>query len=139
LLPIITRLPIQWVYPTGEAQERRQPKFGRHFASADIWAGDWHYLRRHAPDAMGGKTLLTQSVRQADIEWLRACGAAQLAVTTPWVGGETFATNVNEALMAAHLQKPALELTDAEIGEFLREAGWGPTVIDLTSLPERVP
>ena len=77
LLPVVTRLPIQWFYPTGEKQEQRSPKHKRVFEDATVIAGDWHYIRRYAPDSMPGKTIVTQALRKADIEWLRSTGAAR--------------------------------------------------------------
>ncbi len=55
LLPVVTQLPFKWFYPTGEKQERRTPKFARYFHEADVICGDWHYIRRYAPDDMRGR------------------------------------------------------------------------------------
>jgi hypothetical protein len=57
LLPIITRLPFQWFYPTGEKQEKRTPRAERLFHEADVIAGDWHYIRRYMPDRIPDKTV----------------------------------------------------------------------------------
>jgi hypothetical protein len=96
LLPMITRLPFQWFYPTGEKQEKRTPRAERLFHEADVIAGDWHYIRRYMPDRIPDKTVITNTVRKADIEFLRAAGAARVITTTPVIDGESFATNVME-------------------------------------------
>ncbi len=74
LLPIITRLPFQWFYPTGAKQETRQPRARKMFEWADLIAGDWHYIRRYMPDELPGKVILTNTIRKADLELLREAG-----------------------------------------------------------------
>jgi hypothetical protein len=41
LLPLLTQLPIRWLYPTGKEQERIVPKFGGFYAWAEVIAGDF--------------------------------------------------------------------------------------------------
>src|SRR5690606_16901969 len=46
--PVLTKVPIAWLYPTGGAQER-EPKAAKYpdaYAWADVVAGDWHFVRR---------------------------------------------------------------------------------------------
>lgn len=129
LLPIITRLPFRWLYPTGDKQLQRQPRAARLFVEADVIAGDWHYIRRYAPDNLTGKTVLTQTLRSADFEFLRAWGVRQVITTTPRIDGETFATNVLEALIAGHLGRIP---TTPEIDEVLRTEGWQPSITNLS-------
>ena len=137
ILPILTRLPQTWVYPIGAQQEKRKPQFESAFADADIIAGDWHLIRKALPDKIVGKTILTQTVRQADLDMLREMGAARVIVTTPIIGGETFATNVMEACIVAALanrdnndSKPA-PLTETQYREALKALGWKPGIINL--------
>ncbi len=132
ILPIVTRLPFKWFYPTGEKQEQRTPKYPKLFAEATMVAGDWHYIRRYAPDDMAGKTVLTQTLRKADLELLKGWGVKRAITTTPVIGGETFATNVMEGVVVALREKGREPLTEAEILDTLRELGWKPNVIDLS-------
>ncbi|MBZ0212494.1 MAG: quinate 5-dehydrogenase, partial [Nitrospirae bacterium] len=90
-LPIITRLPFKWFYPTGEKQEQRTPKHAKVFQEATFICGDWHFIRRYAPDRLDGKTVLTQTLRKADLDWLRSAGVRRAITTTPVIEGETFA------------------------------------------------
>ena len=71
VLPLVTRLPFKWFYPTGEKQETRTPKFEKVFKNATLICGDWHYIRKYAPDDLEGKTIITQTLRKADLELLR--------------------------------------------------------------------
>jgi len=130
-LPIITRLPFKWFYPTGEKQETRTPKFPKVFQEATFICGDWHFIRRYAPDDLTGKTILTQTVRKADLEWLKSTGARRVITTTPVMGGETFATNVMEGVVVALLGKRPEQLSEGDYLETLKRLDWRPNVIDL--------
>ncbi len=131
IVPIVTRLPIQWFYPTGKQQEERKPKFEKAFAAADVIAGDWHYIRRYMPDDLKGKSIITQTVRPEDLTLLKRLGLEQLITTTPDLGGQTLATNVMEALIVAHLGRTPDQLRDVDYEETLQRLGWQPNVIAL--------
>lgn len=131
ILPIITRLPFQWVYPTGEKQEKRTPKFTKYFQEADLICGDWHYIRKFMPDNLEGKTILTQTLRKADLELLRNAKVARAITTTPIINGETFATNVMEGMLVAYLEKKPEDIKPEEYMEVLNKLGWEPNIIPL--------
>ncbi len=133
MLPVITRLPFKWFYPTGEKQDSRSPKFQKIFADRTVIAGDSLFILRYAPDLMPGVTVITQSVREANIKWFRQAGVRQIITTTPIVNGETFATNVMEAALVALLGKRPEEISEAEMMATLTSVGWKPNVIDLQS------
>ena len=135
LLPIVTMCPIQWFYPTGSKQEERQPKAKDVFDVSTFVCGDWHYIRRYMPDDMRGKTVLTQTVRSADIELLREAGVVRVITTTPEMGGETFATNVMEGVVVALLGKRPDELSEQDYLGVLEQLGWSPGVIELQESP----
>jgi hypothetical protein len=131
VLPVITKLPFKWFYPTGEKQEERKPKFIWGFSEATFICGDKHIIRRYAPDDLSGKTILTQTIRKADLEWLKASGAKRLITTTPEMGGETFATNVLEAVIVALLNKRPGDLTEQDYIDTLKRLDWKPNVMAL--------
>ena len=131
LLPIITRLPFQWFYPTGEKQEKRTPRAERLFHEADVIAGDWHYIRRYMPDRIPNKTVITNTVRKADIEFLRAAGVARVITTTPVIEGESFATNVMEGVIVALTGRRPETLTPDDYRAALCQLNWSPSVIEL--------
>jgi len=131
LLPIITRLPFQWFYPTGEKQEKRTPRAEHLFQEADVIAGDWHYIHRYMPDRIANKTVVTNTVRKADIEFLRAAGAARVITTTPVIEGESFATNVMEGVIVALTGRRPETLTPDDYRAALCQLNWSPSVIEL--------
>jgi hypothetical protein len=133
LLPVVTRFPIETFYPTGEKQEKRTPKFGKYFDEATFICGDWHYIRRFAPDSMPGKTVMTQTVRTGDLDWLKGAGVRRVITTTPVMGGESFATNVMEGVVVALLGKPLSEIHESDYLDVLKRLDWKPNVIDLNN------
>ena len=131
ILPIITKLPFKWFYPTGEKQEKRTPKFPKYFEEADIICGDWHYIHKFMPDKLPGKIIITQTLRKADLEFLKGAGIKAAITTTPMVNGETFATNVMEGVIVAHLGKKPKDISPQEYLDVLSQLGWKPNRIDL--------
>ncbi|MBV6503476.1 MAG: hypothetical protein AKCLJLPJ_01548 [Fimbriimonadales bacterium] len=132
VLPIVTLLPFKWFYPTGEKQEQRKPKYEWAFREADVICGDWHYIRRHCPDRLDGKTIVTNTLRKADIEFLRTAGAAKAITSTPQIEGESFGTNVMEGVTVALLEKRPEQLTARDYEDALDRIGWKPNVIHLS-------
>lgn len=124
LLPLVTLMPFEWVYPIGKKQEESCPKFEQWFRWADVIAGDWLYIKRYSPLNLKGKTILTNTVRQADVEMLKERGASRLFTTTPVFNEETFATNVLEALIVALSGKGREPLSALEYAEWLTKLNW---------------
>ncbi|HWD40876.1 MAG TPA: hypothetical protein VG944_18655 [Fimbriimonas sp.] len=131
VLPLVTQLPFKWFYPTGEKQEKRTPKFTKAFEDATFICGDWHYIHKYAPDNLAGKTILTQTLRKADLELLKSWKVKRAITTTPVIGGETFATNVMEGVIVALLGKGPDQLTEQDYLDTLMRLDWKPNVIDL--------
>lgn len=99
LLPLITQLPVSWLYPIGKKQEENRPRFKKIFANADIIAGDFLFIKFYMPLNLKDKIILTNTVTQEDVEELRRRGAKLLVTTTPSMDGRSFGTNVIEALL----------------------------------------
>jgi hypothetical protein len=101
LIPIVSNLPFNWIYPTGESQEKRTPKWEKYFQWADVIAGDCHYLHRYVPEKMPGKIIVTNTTTQADRDFFESTGAYGLMTTTPILDGRSFGTNMMEAALVA--------------------------------------
>ena len=130
-LPVITRLPFRWFYPTGDAQDAApKPRHQRHYRWAEVLAGDWHYIRANAGPDLTGKDVLTNTTTAEDVAFLRSAGARRLATTTPRVGGRSVGTNLLEAAFVAVEGAPG-ELTRGRYDELVAAAGLGPTVLEL--------
>lgn len=133
VLPIATRLPFKWLYPTGEKQKTIEPKWQKYYAEADVIAGDFLFIRRHMPESLQGKTILTNTTRPSDVEELRQRGVKQLITTTPEIEGGSFGTNVMEGVLVALSGKKPAELTADDYMGLLQKLNWSPRVQALTS------
>lgn len=132
LAPAVTQLPISLLYPTGKKQETTRADWrSRYLADADVIAGDFHLIRRHLPNDLQGKIILTQTTTQNDIELLRQRRLKTLVTTTPRYGGRSLSTNMLEAaLIAVSGRYP---LSEADYRELLAEAGLEPDILELNA------
>lgn len=130
-LPVLTKLPQDWFYPTGDKQEKSvEGKGTRYYAWAEVIAGDTHYAKRYAPRDLSGKTILTQTITEADREWMKDRGVARLITTTPRMGSRNFATNVLEAFFVALSGKRAA-LTEQKYLNYIDQVGFKPEISEL--------
>jgi hypothetical protein len=130
LMPLAGRLPFEWVYPIGEKQEERKPKYPKWFQWGTVIAGDCHYIKRYMSDDMQGKVVVTNTTTPQDVELFRKCGVKYLVTTTPVLDGRSFGTNMMEsALIALSGQKRAL--TRQEYEEMLKKLGFEPSLQEL--------
>lgn len=135
-LPIVTRLPFRWVYPTGGKQDEIVPKYERYYHWADLIAGDFHYIRRHMPDDLSGKIILTNTITADDVRQLRRREVALLVTSSPVIGDRTFATNVMQGAFVCLLDRRPEEISAEDYVRVAEELGWEPTVRDLTEPAE---
>jgi hypothetical protein len=130
LMPIAGRLPFSWVYPTGEKQEKRTPKWGSYYAWATVITGDCHYIKRFMPEDMQGKVVVTNTTTAEDVELFRKAGVKYLVTTTPVLEGRSFGTNMMEAALVAVASK-GRPLTWPELTEMLDKLGFEPQLQEL--------
>lgn len=130
LLPVLCRLPFKLLYPTGKEQEHvsGEGKYSKYYTAAEVIAGDYHFIRKHLPQRLDGKVILTNTVTAADVDLLRGRGLARLITTTPELGGRSFGTNVMEAVLVAVAGKGPGELTPADYEGLLDRIGFRPRV-----------
>lgn len=138
-LPIVTRLPFRWVYPTGGKQDAIVPKYERHYRWADVIAGDFHYIRRHMPDDLTGKIILTNTITTDDLRELRKRHVSLLVTSTPVIGNRTFATNVMQGAFVCLLDRRPEEIRSEDYAALAEQIGWDPTVRDLTDSAQEEP
>lgn len=130
LLPIVGRLPISVLYPTGEKQDQIVPKFTQYYEWADVIAGDCHYIRRHMPDNLAGKVIVTNTTTPKDMELFRQRGVTYVMTTTPQLDGRSFGTNMMEAALTAVSGKKR-PLSHAELNGLLGDLNMTPTLHQL--------
>lgn len=132
LLPVLARVPFRWLYPVGSSQDQtpKAGRFDRYYDWADVIAGDWHFIRKHAPASLKGKTIVTNTTTAADVEILQARGAKTLITTTPRFASRSIGTNLLEAAFVA-VEGARGELSKERYDELIGLAGLKPTVIAL--------
>ncbi len=128
-LPILRRLPMSVLYPTGGRQDRTKPKHRRYFEQADIIAGDFQFIRRYMPDELAGKVVVTNTTRTDDVDELRKRGAAKLITMTPSISGESFGANVMEGVLVALSGKLPEELSEGDYLRLAEEVNWRPGIL----------
>lgn len=125
--PLVTRLPMSMLYPTGTKEDVITPKFERYYQAATVIAGDCNYIRQHIPAQMSGKVIVTNTTTAADVQTFRERGIKYLVTSTPRLGTRTFGTNVLEAAITA-LAGKGRPLTLAEIEEYVQKLGLQPHI-----------
>ena len=137
LIPIVTRFPFEWLYPTGEKQDEHKPKYNKWYEWATVIAGDCHYIKRHMPFNMQGKVVVTNTTTPEDVEFFRKCGIRYLITTTPVLDGRSFGTNMMEAALVA-LSGKGRPLSFEELDEMLNQLGFQPQIQDLGEAPQEI-
>lgn len=130
VMPLVGRLPFDWVYPTGEKQEVRKPKWEKHYQWASVIAGDCHYVKRHMPEQLSGKVIATNTTTEEDVELFRKAGVKYLVTSTPAFDGRSFGTNMMEAALIAASGKRRKLSTD-ELNELITKLKLEPQLQEL--------
>jgi len=130
LLPVVCRLPISMLYSTGDDQKHNVPKYESFYKEASIIAGDWLYIRKHMPEDMEGKIIVTNTTTRDDVEFMKSRGVRYLVTTTPVFDGRSFGTNAFEAALIAAAGKGRI-LENDELTALIDEVGIEPTIQEL--------
>ena len=128
LLPILVYVPIKYLYPTGEKQEKSNLKYVKYFYDADIIAGDYLGISQYMPEDMGGKIIITNTVTSSNVEDLKKRGVNYLITTTPEFEGRSFGTNVFQATLVAISGKSPEELQPEDYLKLIEKTGFKPRI-----------
>jgi len=130
MMPIAGRLPFDWIYPTGEKQEVRDPKWEQYYEWGTVNAGDCHYVKRHMPIKLEGKIIATNTTTASDVELFRTMGVKYLVTTSPVMDGRSFGANMLEAALVAIADR-GRTLKNEELKELLDQLGFEPQLQEL--------
>ncbi|MDD3840485.1 MAG: quinate 5-dehydrogenase [Clostridia bacterium] len=129
LMPILSRLPFEVLYPTGKKQEQNNTsKYEKFYNYADIIAGDFIYIKKYMPEDMKDKIIITNTVTSKDLEELKKRHVKMLITSTPNLNGRSFGTNVMEAVLVALSGKKPEELTADDYIDLLRKIDFKPRI-----------
>ena len=132
LMPVISRIPFKYLYPTGSKQDSVNPRYYKLYQNADIIAGDFLFIKKYMPDSLVDKVIVTNTVTPSDIEALRERGVKLLVTTTPELKGRSFGTNVMEGVLVALADKPPAELKAQDYNELLDRINFMPRIVQLS-------
>lgn len=130
LMPIVGRMPLSMLYPTGEKQEKVTPKYEKYYQGNTVIGGDFLYIKQHMPEDMRGKVIVTNTTTPADVEFLKKRGIKYLITTTLSFDGRTFGTNMMEAALVAVAGKKRVLTTD-ELNALIDQLGFEPQLQEL--------
>ena len=129
LLPIVSYFPMSMLF-YGSSGAERQPKYLKFWQESELLAGDFLFMRTYVADDLTGKTVITNTTTEANLEFLRERGVRLVITTTPRYEGRTFGTNMMEAALTAYAGK-GRPLTDTELNTLIDELELRPTVTQL--------
>jgi hypothetical protein len=89
-----------------------------------------HYVRRHIPNSLPGKVVVTNTTTPDDVKLLKEIGIKYLVTTTPVFDGRSFGTNMLEAALIAAAGK-GRKLTHAELNGLIDELKLEPQLLEL--------
>ncbi len=127
MLPIVSHFPMNMIFYGSDGAEQ-EPKYTKYFNESDLIAGDFLFMRKYMPGDLSGKTVVTNTTTEENIELLRSRGVKAVITTTPRFDGRSFGTNMNEAMLVAYAGK-GRRLTDNELNGLIDELMLYPTVI----------
>jgi len=129
MLPIVSYFPMSMIFYGSDGAEQ-EPKYVKYFEESDLIAGDFLFMRKYMPKNLSGKTVVTNTTTEDNIELLKARGVKTIITTTPRYDGRSFGTNMLEAVLTAYTGK-GRRLTDAELNTLIDELELKPTVMKL--------
>ena len=129
LLPIVSHFPLSMLF-YGSDGGTTEPRYQHYYTDADLIAGDFMFMKKHLPRELAGKTVITNTTTEQNVQLLRERGVRRMITTTPRYEGRSFGTNMMEATLTAYAGK-GHPLTDAELNGLVDELDLRPSVQQL--------
>ena len=127
MLPVVSWFPMSMLFYGSDGAEQ-EPKYVKYFEGSDMIAGDFLFMRKYMPEHMEGKTVVTNTTTEENIELLRERGVKTVITTTPRYEGRSFGTNMMEAALTAYTGK-GRRLSDEELNGLIDALGLRPEVM----------
>jgi hypothetical protein len=126
MFPIISYFPMSLLF-YGSGGTEHEPKYIRFWEESDLLAGDFLFMKKYMIEDLGGKTVITNTTTEDNIELLRSRGVKMVITTTPRYEGRSFGTNLMEAALTAYAGK-GRPLTNDELNQLIDELALKPSV-----------
>jgi len=127
MLPLVSHFPLSMIFYGSDGAEK-EPKYVKYFEGSDLIAGDFLFMRKYMPTRLDGKTVVTNTTTEENIDLLKSRGVKTIITTTPRYEGRSFGTNMLEAALTAYVGK-GRRLTDAELNVLIDDIGIKPSVV----------
>jgi hypothetical protein len=126
MFPLVSHFPMSMLfYGSGGAES--EPKYQRQWREAELLAGDFLFMRKYLPLDLAGKTVITNTTTEENVQLLRERGVRLIVTTTPRYEGRSFGTNLMEAALTAYAGL-GRSLNDDELNALIDELALRPTV-----------
>ncbi len=129
MLPFVSHFPMSLLY-YGSSGTEHEPKYQKFWLESDLLAGDFLFMRKYLPQDLRGKTVITNTTTQENVEFLRQRGVRLMITTTPRYEGRSFGTNMMEAALTAYAGK-GRPLDDKELNGLIDELDLRPSILVL--------
>jgi len=129
MLPIVSYFPMSMLF-YGSGGAEHEPKYVKYFEGSDLVAGDFLFMRKYMPLDMSGKTVVTNTTTEENINLLKERGVKMVVTTTPRYEGRSFGTNMMEAALTAFAGH-GRNLTDDELNGLIDELELKPDTLVL--------
>ena len=126
MLPFVSYFPMSMLY-YGSSGSEHEPKYQKYWLESDLLAGDFLFMRKYLPDDLSGKTVITNTTTEENVQFLRERGVRLMITTTPRYEGRSFGTNMMEAALTAYAGK-GRPLSDDELNALIDELDLRPSV-----------
>ncbi len=126
MLPFISYFPMSLLY-YGSSGAEHEPKYQKFWLESDLLAGDFLFMRKYLPQDLHGKTVITNTTTEENVEFLRQRGVRLMITTTPRYEGRSFGTNMMEAALTAYAGK-GRPLTNDELNTLIDDLNLRPSV-----------
>jgi len=129
LMPLVSNFPLKMLF-YGSGGAEHEPKYTKAFQESDLLAGDFLFMRKYMPENLNGKTVVTNTTTEENVELLKARGIKLVITTTPRYEGRSFGTNMMEAALTAYAGR-GRNLSDTELNALIDDLDLRPTVTRL--------
>lgn len=132
MLPFVSHFPMSMLF-YGSGGAEHEPKYQKYWRESDLLAGDFLFMRKYLPDDLHGKTVITNTTTEENVEFLRERGVRMMITSTPRYEGRSFGTNMMEAALTAYAGK-GRPLSDEELNALIDDLELRPSVQVLNEL-----
>ena len=126
MLPFVSYFPMSIIFYGSDGADQ-EPKYVKFWQQCDLLAGDFLFMKKYMIKDLHGKTVITNTTTEDNVELLRSRGVRMIITTTPRYEGRSFGTNMMEAALTAYAGK-GRQLTNEELNALIDELDLRPSV-----------